>query len=95
MYTDFTAKCQINIFRILGGCLLISSLPDKALRTNVSRAIQHAFSKPCLINLISKDTNLVFYLSIGSLLKLAIMKYNFINFHVDSMSLMMSSKSAM
>ena len=27
------------------------------------RAIQHAFSKPSLVNLISKDANLVFYLS--------------------------------
>ena len=29
-----------------------------------SRAIQHAFSKPSLANLISKDANLVFYLSV-------------------------------
>ena len=28
------------------------------------RAIQHAFSKPSLVNLISKDANLVFYLSV-------------------------------
>ena len=28
------------------------------------RAIQHAFSKPSLVNLISKYTNLVFYLSV-------------------------------
>ena len=28
------------------------------------RAIQHAFSKPSLENLISKDANLVFYLSV-------------------------------
>ena len=28
------------------------------------RAIQHAFSKPSLVNLISKDTNLVFHLSV-------------------------------
>ena len=55
-----------------GECLLISSLPDKALRTLVdiarlaeqSRAIQQAFSKPSLVNLISKDANLVFYLSV-------------------------------
>ena len=32
------------------------------------RAIQHAFSKPCLVNLISKDANLVFYLSVYPLL---------------------------
>ena len=40
------------------------------------RAIQHAFSKPSLVNLISKDANLVFYLA-GSqcwtLFKLVIM----------------------
>ena len=28
------------------------------------RAIQHAFSKPSLVNLISRGTNLVFYLSV-------------------------------
>ena len=28
------------------------------------RAFQHAFSKPSLVNLISKDSNLVFYLSV-------------------------------
>ena len=28
------------------------------------RPIQHAFSKPCLVNLISKDVNLVLYLSV-------------------------------
>ena len=32
------------------------------------RAIQHAFSKPSLVNLISKDANLVFYLSGNPLL---------------------------
>ena len=32
------------------------------------RAIQHAFSKPSLVNLISKDVNLVFYLSVYLLL---------------------------
>ena len=31
-------------------------------------AIQHAFSKPSLVNLISKDANLVFYLSVYPLL---------------------------
>ena len=30
--------------------------------------IQHAFSKPSLVNLISKDANLVFYLSVYPLL---------------------------
>ena len=31
------------------------------------RAIQHAFSKPSLVNLISKVRNLVFYLSVYTL----------------------------
>ena len=30
--------------------------------------IQHAFSKPSLVNFISKDANLVFYLSVHPLL---------------------------
>ena len=45
------------------------------------RAIQHAFSKPSLVNLISKDANLVFYLSgsqFWTLFKLAIMTYFFL-----------------
>ena len=47
--------------RIPGLCLLISSLPDSALRTHVE-----SLGKPCdvnkrsLVNLISKDTNVVF-----------------------------------
>ena len=52
------------INRIPGSRLLISSLPGSALRTHViarqaSRCKQE-FSKPCLVNLISKDTRLVF-----------------------------------
>ena len=50
------------INRIPGSRLLISSLPVSALRTHASRC-QHAFSKPCLVNLISKDTHLVFSMS--------------------------------
>ena len=46
----------ISKLKILGKCLLISSLPGKASRRHVellgSRAIQHAFS----------EQNLVFYL---------------------------------
>ena len=48
------------INRILGECLLISSLPGSALRTHVESLGKPAFSKPCLVNLISKDTHLVF-----------------------------------
>ena len=45
----------INI--IPGSRLLISSLPGSALRTLVE-----SLGKPCLVNLISKDTHLVFSL---------------------------------
>ena len=53
------------INRIPGSHLLISSLPGSALRTHVEslgkpRDVKNAFSKPCLVNLISKDTHLVF-----------------------------------
>ena len=53
------------INRIPGSCLLILDLPGSALRRHVEslgRAfkIQHEFSKPCLVNLISEDTHLVF-----------------------------------
>ena len=51
--------------RIPGSRLLISSLPGSALRTHVEslgkpRDVNLAFSKPCLVNLISKDTHQVF-----------------------------------
>ena len=89
----------LRYLRILGECLLISSLPGKALRTLVDiarlveifentrwvsfdikftrqgfenacwhceacQAIQNAFSKQSLVNLVSKDANLVFYVSV-------------------------------
>ena len=65
-------KCcvfKVPQYIILGGCLLISCLhvPGKALRTlvDITRlAERYAFSKPSLVNLISKDTDLVFYLSV-------------------------------
>ena len=47
------------INRIPGSRLFISSLPGSALRTQASQ-YQQAFSKPCLVNLTSKDTHLVF-----------------------------------
>ena len=40
---------------------------NDCLHREACRAIQHAFSKPSLINLISKDTNLIFYLSVNPL----------------------------
>ena len=55
----FQIICKL-INRIQGLNLLITSLPSKASRTHVesfaSRAIQKVFAKPCLVNLISKDT---------------------------------------
>ena len=59
---DHVISESYNKYKILGECLLISSLPGKALRTLVD-IIQHAFSKPSLVNFISKDRNLVLYLS--------------------------------
>ena len=57
--------------------------------------IQHAFSKPSLVNLISKDTNLVFYLSVYPLLNtLQTSVYDVIfHFCVDSASLATSFKN--
>ena len=60
------------INRIPGSRHLISNLPGSALRTHVEslgkprdfnkrpQKRQQAFSEPCLVNLISKDTHLVF-----------------------------------
>ena len=53
------------INRIPGSRLLISSLPGSTLRTHVesfgqASQCQQVFSKPYLVNLISKDTHLVF-----------------------------------
>ena len=50
------------------------------------RAIQHAFSKLSLVNLISKDTKLVFYLPVYKLIQTSDNDV-FIEFCVDSMSL--------
>ena len=48
---------------------MISSLPGKAFRTlvdiaSLAKQYNMPFSKPSLVNLISKDANLVFYLSV-------------------------------
>ena len=58
------------------------------------RAIQQAFSKPSLVNLISKDANLVFYLSVYPVLKtLRTSDYDVISdVCVDSASLATSFK---
>ena len=51
------------------------------------RAIQHAFAKPSLVSLISKDVNLVFYSSVYKLFHCSTSDYDvIIDFHVDSMS---------
>ena len=56
------------------------------------QAIEHAFSKPSLVNLISKDADLVFYLSVY-MFTLQTRDYDVsVNFSVDSMSLTMSFK---
>ena len=81
---------RIYIYRIQGDCLLISSLPGKALRTLVEacRAIQHAFSKPSLVNLISKDANLVFYYQLSHCFTFQTSDYGIIfDFCIDSASL--------
>ena len=43
-------------------------LENACWHPEASRAIQHAFSMPSLVNLISIDANLVFYLSVYKLL---------------------------
>ena len=54
--------------------------------------IQQAFSKPSLVNLISKDANLVFYLSVYKF-TLQTSDYDIIiEISVNSMSLTMSFK---
>ena len=55
------------INRIPGSRLLLSSLPGLALRRH-----DESLGKPCLVNLISKDTHLVFtifilYLAVKSM----------------------------
>ena len=60
-----------------GSRLLISSLPGSASRTYVeSRAclvMRQAFSKPCLVNFISKDTHIVFsiYIPVNNFLDMS------------------------
>ena len=68
---DYHLRRECNIYIIPGSRLLISSLPGSALRTHVEslgkprdvNKHSQAVSKPCLINLISKDTHLVFSIS--------------------------------
>ena len=57
--------CKL-IYRMLGLRLLISSLPgwpqECMLNRLASLAYQQAISKPYLVNLISKDTHLAFFI---------------------------------
>ena len=79
-----------NKQRILGECLLISSLPSKALRTLVElRGLSS--DSTCLLeaepgkhDAVSKDANLVFYLSVYKLLAIVDV---IIDLCVDSASL--------
>ena len=64
----------ILIHRIPGLRLLISSLPASTLRTHVESLSKPRNVKPCLVNLISKDTHLVFSIFIAYLSILEIVK---------------------
>ena len=69
------------INRIPGSCLLISSLArlvfeNASWNARQASRCQQAFTKPCLVNLISKDTHLVFYIYIW------ISGVNFVSFPV-------------
>ena len=68
---------------------------NACLHREACRAIQHAFSKPSLVKLISKDANLVFYLSVYPLLNtLQTSDFDVIfGFCVDSVSLVTSFKT--
>ena len=80
--------------RYMAGFLYTDSLNSAwnetiVLQWEACQGIQHAFSKPSLVNLISKDANLVFYLSIVEHSS----NYDIIfNFCVDSASLATSIK---
>ena len=75
----------------------MTSFPGKAPRSLLNReacrAIQHAVLKPSRVNLISKDENLVFYLSVYKLSSLQTSEYDVIvDFNVDSKSVNTSFK---
>ena len=75
------------INRIQGSCLLISSLPVSALRTRVEwldkpHDFNKPLSKPCRVNLISKDTRLVFSIYVSTNTVTAAVN-NFCNILID------------
>ena len=75
-------------FILLGHFLLNSNI-----LVDHGRAIQHAFSKPSLVNMISKDMNLVFSVSVYPFFALQTSDYDVIfDFCVDSASLATSFK---
>ena len=62
-------RCGTWLYRFLIFATLLTLLTRQGFENacwhrEACQAIQHAFSKPSLVNLISKDTNLVFYLSV-------------------------------
>ena len=67
---------------------------EKACRhCEACRAIQYTFSKPSLVNFMSKDANLVFYLSVLLLFLYQTSHYDVMfDFCVDSVSLATSFK---
>ena len=89
IYVPVWSKSGHWLYSILGEYFLISSLPGKALRTLV-----HAFSKKSLVSLISKDGNMVFYLSVYKLVHSLTYRDNevIIDICVDSASFATSFK---
>ena len=55
---------QVSVFLYQ---VYLARLRECLLNHKACRAIQHAFSKLSLVNLIAKDMNLVFYLSVYKL----------------------------
>ena len=84
MYVEYMITHAL--YRLLGECLLISSLPGKTLRmlVDIARLAERfnmRFQSQAFVNLKSKDANLVFYLSvypIVSLFQVAIMAFFFV-----------------
>ena len=77
------SACKL-INRIPGLRLLISvyqaRLQESMLNHSASLAFQQAFSKPCLVNLISKDTHLVFsfFISSSLFLVMGLLRFHFV-----------------
>ena len=88
-------RTQANKQRILGEQDYQARLRERLLNGKACRAIQHAFSNPSLVNLISKDANLVSFISLQVVSLFKISDYDaIIAFRVDSMSSTTPLKSA-